>query len=256
MSMSAGNGNALKQQRFRRRHRWLGKSIVVFIVFLAVSGIVLNHGDALRLDSRYVSWSWLLDAYGLDVPAPTASYAAGDRRATLLGERLFLDDREVDVTVAQLTGLVAVGPLLVIGGESRVHVFLDTGELVETIDFGADLPGPVDRLGLAQDRVVIGSEGALWRADADVAFFTPWTQPADDTSWSQASAPDPDELAALATAWRGRGVTVERVLLDLHSGRIFGLVGKLVLDLIAVILIVLSVSGLLLARLRARNGTK
>ena len=256
MSMSAGNGNALKQQRFRRRHRWLGKSIVVFIVFLAVSGIVLNHGDALRLDSRYVSWPWLLDAYGLDVPAPTASFAAGDRRATLLGERLFLDDRELDVSAKQLTGLVAVGPLIVIGGESSVHVFLDTGELVETIDLAANLSGPVSRLGLAADRVVIDSGSALWRADADVAFFEAWTPDGADIAWSQASNPGADELAELAKAWRGRGVTVERVLLDLHSGRIFGLVGKLVLDLIAVILIVLSVTGLLLARLRARNGIK
>ena len=256
MSMSAGNGNALKQQRFRRRHRWLGKSIVVFIVFLAVSGIVLNHGDALRLDSRYVSWPWLLDAYGLDVPSPAASFAAGERRATLLGERLFLDEREADVSVTRLTGMVAIGPLLVIGDQSRVHVFLETGELVETIDLGADLPGPVGRVGLADERVVIDSGGALWRADADVAFFEAWAPNAGDVEWSQESAPGADELAALAKAWRGRGVTVERVLLDLHSGRIFGLVGKLVLDLIAVILIVLSVSGLLLARLRARNGTK
>ena len=256
MSMSAGNGNALKQQRFRRRHRWLGKSIVAFIVFLAISGIVLNHGDALRLDSRYVSWPWLLDAYGLDVPAPAASFAAGERRATLLGERLFLDEREVDVSIALLTGMVAIGPLLVMGDQDRVHVFLETGELVESIDLQANLPGAIDRVGLAEDRVVIGSSGAFWRADADVAFFEEWAPSGNDVAWSRESVPGDDELAALETAWRGRGVTVERVLLDLHSGRIFGLVGKLVLDLIAVILIVLSVSGLLLARLRARNGTK
>jgi hypothetical protein len=253
--MSAGNGNAVKQQRFRRRHRWLGKSIVVFIVFLAVSGVVLNHGDALRLDSRYVSWPWLLDAYGLDVPAPAASFAAGERRATLLGERLFLDAREADVSIEALTGMVAIGPLVVIGDQRRVHVFLETGELVETIDLRADLPATVGRLGLAEERVVIDSDGEFWRADAEVAFFEEWALNGNDVEWSQESAPGADELAALAKAWRGRGVTVERVLLDLHSGRIFGLVGKLVLDLIAVILIVLSVSGLLLARLRARNGS-
>lgn len=254
--MSAGNGNALKQQRFRRRHRWLGKSIVVFIVFLAISGIVLNHGDDMGLDSRYVSWPWLLDAYGLEVPAPAASYAAGERRATLLGERLFLDDREPEVRLATLTGMVAVGPLLVIGGGSRVHVLLDTGELVETIDLRAELPGPIDRIGAADGRVIIDSAGALWRADADVAFFEAWTSAGNDVTWSNESAPGPDELAGLATAYRGRGVTVERVLLDLHSGRIFGLVGKLFIDVIAVILIILSLSGLLLARLRARNGSR
>jgi hypothetical protein len=99
--MSAGNGNALKQQRVRRRHRWLGKTIVAFIVFLALSGIVLNHGNDLGLDRRYVSWSWVLDAYGLDVPEPAASFADGPRRATLLGERLFLDEigKELPITI-------------------------------------------------------------------------------------------------------------------------------------------------------------
>jgi hypothetical protein len=254
MSMSAGNGNALKQQRVRRRHRWLGKTIVAFIVFLALSGIVLNHGDDFGLDRRYVSWSWVLDAYGLDVPEPAASFADGPRRATLLGERLFLDDREVEARVSSLTGMVVTGPLLVIAGESRVHVFLDTGALVETVDLRAELPGVIDRIGVADGRVVIDCDGRLWRADADVAFFEPWTPIGGDVAWSNESAPAGSEFAALQTAYRGRGITVERVLLDLHSGRIFGLVGKLFLDMIAVILIVLSVSGLILARLRARSG--
>ena len=94
------------------------------------------------------------------------------------------------------------------------------------------------------------------RARLDLDESNQVAPPGDDIAWSNASPPGADELAALAKAWRGRGVTVERVLLDLHSGRIFGLVGKLVLDLIAVVMIVLSVSGLLLARLRARNGIK
>jgi hypothetical protein len=253
--MSAGNGNGPKRQKFRRGHRWLGKTIVVFVVFLALSGIVLNHGDDMGLDQRYVSWPWLLDAYGLDMPEPAASFAAGSRRATLLGERLFIDDKETEVRETALAGLVSVGPLLVVGGESRVHVFLDSGELVETMDLRGELQGSIDRLGVADDRVVIESDGARWRADADVAFFEAWPE-GGDTAWSQASAPGSDELAALGTAYRGRGVTVERVLLDLHSGRIFGLAGKLLLDLVAVVLVVLSVSGLMLARLRARNGNR
>lgn len=254
--MSAGNGNLLKWQRFRRGHRWLGKTIIVFVIFLALSGIVLNHGDDMRLDSRYVSWPWLLDAYGLEVPAPTASYAADAHRATLLGDRLFLDALEVETRLANLTGMVAAGPMLALGDENRVHVYLDTGELVETIDLRGDLPGAIERIGVAGERVVLDSAGALWRADADVAFFEEWDAADADIAWAQATAPSAAELAALATAYRGRGITVERVLLDLHSGRLFGLIGKLFLDLIALIMIVLSVSGLLIARLRVSNGNR
>lgn len=255
--MSAGNGKQRKQQRFRRGHRWLGKTIVLFVVLLALSGIALNHGDAMGLDRRYVSWSWVLDAYGLDVPVPTASFAGGDRRVTLLGERLFLDGEEVDEPLRSLSGAVAIGPLLVIGGRTRVLVLMASGELVEAMDLGPQLAGQIERVGRTQDRVILEAGGALYRSDADVAFFEAWDGPATDPiDWSSASSPGDDELALIEAAYRGRGVTVERVLLDLHSGRIFGLFGKLFLDFIAIVLIVLSVSGLVLARLRARIGGK
>ena len=60
-------------------------------------------------------------------------------------------------------------------------------------------------------------------------------------------------MAVLEAAWRGKGLTVERVLLDLHSGRILGKVGPLLMDLVAVFLIVLSLSGLILAKVRNRK---
>ena len=253
--MSAGNGTARKLQKFRRGHRWLGKTLMVFIVFLALTGIVLNHGDGLGLDQRYVSWSWVLDAYGLDVPEPAASFAAGEQRVTLVGERLFLDGAEIDEPLQALSGAVAVGPVLAIAGESRVLVLLTTGELVEAMDLDAVLPGPIERVGGTGERVVLASDGVLYRSDADVAFFEAWGGGDDDSiKWSQATAPGEEELALIDTAYRGRGVTVERLLLDLHSGRLFGLLGKVFLDLIAIILIVLSLSGLMLAKLRPRNG--
>ncbi|HSN52770.1 MAG TPA: PepSY-associated TM helix domain-containing protein, partial [Woeseiaceae bacterium] len=55
------------------------------------------------------------------------------------------------------------------------------------------------------------------------------------------------------TLYRGRGVTVERVLDDLHSGRIFARAGTLVMDAVAVFMIVLSLSGFVLWLQRGRR---
>ena len=60
-------------------------------------------------------------------------------------------------------------------------------------------------------------------------------------------------MESLKSAWRGRGVTVERLLLDLHSGRIFSAAGPLLMDLVAVFLILLSVSGIILSKVRNRR---
>lgn len=212
------NGNG--RSRFRRNHRWAGGTLVAFVLFLSLTGIALNHSNDLGLDRKYITWDWLLEAYGMGLPE---SYA----------------------------GMVAIDPLVVVGDGRRVHVLLSSGELVETIDLAEQLPGGIDRVGLAGDRAILQSGGNLLRSDANLAEFVSWTGvEANEVNWSDEIAPDTPGLEALEASWRGHGLTVERVLLDLHSGRLFRIPGRLLLDIVAIGLILLSVSGLILARRR------
>jgi hypothetical protein len=225
---------------------------VIFIVFLSISGITLNHSVDLELDRRYVSWSWLLDAYGIEVPAPAASFADSGRRATLLGGRLFLDGRDTGHQESVLTGIADLGSLIVIGGEKKVYLLTETGEFVEAIDLAPDLDGPIEQVGRVDTRAVLKTAGAMYSSDPDIAMFEVRNLEAAD-HWSIATPPSEVEMAALETAWRGRGVTVERLLLDLHSGRVFGSAGPLFMDVVAILLIALSLSGLILSRARNRR---
>jgi hypothetical protein len=237
----------------------VGLSVVVFVLFLAISGMTLNHASDLGLDRRYVSWSWLLDAYGIQAPAPSASYEDAGHRGTLLGERLFLDGLDTGQRLSMLTGFIAVDQLILVTAEHGAHLFTSSGERVESFDLQAGLPGPIERLGRVDGLAVIQSSGQLFRSDAEFAGFEPWeTSPADEISWSAPSSPDAAELAALDAAWRGRGLTVERMVLDLHSGRIFDMPGVLLMDLVALCMIALGLSGLVLsnARYRRQNGAK
>jgi len=246
-----GNGSA-RRRRLRRGHRWVGLSLVAFVLLLSISGIALNHSIDLELDRRYVSWSWLLDAYGLEVPAPATSFADSGHRATLVGERLFLDGRDTGQQDSILTGIAGLGSLVVIGGEQTVYLMTESGEFVEAIDLGAKLDGPIEQVGRSGERAILKSAGKLYRSDPEIALFEAWDDESAD-HWSVATPPDAAELAVLQTAWRGRGVTVERLLLDLHSGRVFGSAGPLFMDIVAILLIALSLSGLILSRARNRR---
>ena len=257
--MTPTNGNRRARQWFRRGHRWVGLSAVVFVLFLAVSGVTLNHASDLGLDRHYVGWSWVLDAYGIQAPAPSASFEDGGHRGTLLGERLFLDGLDTGQRLSMLTGFIAVDQLVLATAEQGAHLFTSSGERVESIDLQAGLPGPIERLGRVEGRAIIQSNGQLFRSDAEFAGFEPWAfSPSIAISWSVPSSPDAAELTALDEAWRGRGLTVERMVLDLHSGRIFDMPGVLLMDLVALCMIVLGLSGLLLSssRYRRQNGAK
>ena len=158
MSILRSNGNALT--RLRRVHRWVGATLLLFVVFLSVSGIAVNHASDFGLDRKYISWSWLLEAYGMKAPSPYA-------------------------------GMVSLEQLVVVGDGQRVHLLLETGELIESIDLGASLPGDIVRVGSAGGRAILDSGGTLYRSDEDVTLFEPWAEGTEHPiSWSSEVDPD------------------------------------------------------------------
>ena len=61
--------------------------------------------------------------------------------------------------------------------------------------------------------------------------------------WSVPAALPADELAALQADFLSRILPLERVLLDVHSGRIGGMIGTILMDGAAVLLLLLALSG-------------
>lgn len=228
-------------------HRWLGGLTVAFVLSLSITGIALNHGAALRLDARHIDWPWLLNLYGIDPPTITTSYSDGRHRATLLDGRLYLHQQLISETEAALAGLVQQDGILVVATSDRVLLFTPSGERIDAIDLGDQLGGPIQSIGLYQDRAVIRTEREAFIADASLAQFGPLAVGSDiEVQWVQASDVETSLAEALQRDAIGRGLTLERVLIDMHSGRIAGPVGVWLMDIAALALIFLSISGLVL----------
>jgi len=241
----------------RRTHRWLGVAASLFVLLLSVTGVLLNHSVEWKLDRRYVQWDWLLDAYGIRVPEPSAAYSDGNHYATLLGGHLFFDDQEVARDVDGLTGMVIPGDVAIIATTDGLLLVTQRGEFVERIDLGGSLSAPIERIGRANGRLVVGTAGALYLADADITGVGPaGAEQVPGISWATPADAPPELERRLGSLYRGQGLTVERLLMDLHSGRVIARAGPLILDLVALGLVLLSVSGLVFWYRggRAKNG--
>ena len=44
-------------------HKKIGVYTALFVIFLAISGIALNHTEKLKLNTTYIKMDWLLDLY-------------------------------------------------------------------------------------------------------------------------------------------------------------------------------------------------
>ena len=237
-----------RARRFRRFvlvwHRRLGLAAAPFVLLLVATGVLLNHTDRLGLDRRVAGGEWLLSWYGIDSAAPTEGFAAGDSWISQAGDRIWLDSAPVAESAAPLAGAVWSAPLVAMATTEAVYLFAPDGALVEkAVPVG--VPGPLTGVAAATGgALVLRTASGAWAGDLDLAEWRPVAGSAPPAAWARPQ-PLPSGIAAgIAQARRGAGLPWERVLLDLHSGRLFGALGPLIMDLAAVALLLLAASGL------------
>jgi hypothetical protein len=223
----------------RRWHARIGFAAVVFFLFLAVTGVVLNHATELGLDARYVHAAWVARWYGLAPEPPRHAFRSGRHDLVAANGRWLFDGRISGEKFPQPVGLVELPDMLVVASAASIYLYRNDGALIERMESNA-LPGaPVQAIGSGADRLVLRTASGTFES-SDALSWQP--APQDAIAWS---AP-----AELSTAEREKyaellepGVSLQRLLLDLHSGRFAGRYGPLAVDLLAVFLTVLSLSG-------------
>lgn len=226
-------------------HKWhkkFGVFAALFVIFLVISGIALNHSQQLQLNKNYIQTQWLLDLYQINPASEPVSFEADGIRVSQLGERIYFDRREIAKDVQQLIGLVIANEVVTVAFDGQLIVLSKGGETIEHLTGVEGVPAGMKEIGSDdQGDIVIKAAHGYYHVNLDALEWKEYDYL--DASWLLASA-IPDALNEdLLQQYRGSGLTIERVLLDLHSGRIVGPWGVYFVDLIALLLLVLSCTG-------------
>ena len=237
---------------WQRWHRRIGLILAIVIVVLCVTGILLNHAALLGLDRHYPGWGWLQDWYESDARGGPESFATGRHWFSRVGDRLFFDGRDTGERSARLLGAVLVDDLHVAAVDDRLLLVGEDGAIIEVLGPAHGVPMSVNAIGRATDgRVVLRAGAGIVMADADLLQW----QSGDEggVQWSVAAVPPPGIAEQLQLAYRGRGVSLERLTRDLHTGRLFASYGVWLVDLATLLLLFLVVSGFWIWWLRLRR---
>ncbi len=224
-------------------HRRLGLVALIFVIILSITGIMLNHTEALKLDESIVESELLLDWYGISPPGEPVSFSSASTRISQWGEQLFFNEIAVFSHHESLTGIAVTDDVIAVALEENVLLLDHTGDVIELLPAG--LNQPIVKAGSSQQRVLLLDEsGQHYLSDSQLTRWQAIKQP-EEADWSKASLLSEDELAPLKQSFRGQGLTLERVILDLHSGRLFHpTIGVIIMDASAVIMMLLGISGL------------
>ena len=238
----------------QRRHRSFGAIAAVFILFMVISGLAINHSHNLGLDQRHVSQSSLLSWYGFAEPQSIRSFAVADGWLSITGSQLYLNDGHV-ATMTNTVGVVSKADMLIAAGSKELLLIDHSGALIERLPWGASGAGPLEAIGLYKNKVVAAkSVNQVWLADAQILGWRKAGIAAEDIVWSSPVSTPQVLQRAITEQYRGDGLSIERVLLDFHSGRIFGPLGVIVYDLLAIAVGFMAISGLVLWLRGRRNS--
>jgi hypothetical protein len=223
-------------------HRRIGLIAIVLVIVLAVTGIMLNHTEALKLDETYVESSALLGWYGLEPEGEAVSYDVGKHVITVLDKLVFFNTYPVTNTDQSFHGAVTTDQLIVLAFDTELILLTADGDFVERIPTGHSF-AQIQRIGVKYERPVIET-GDLMYYMADEHILDWDIVINEGITWADKTTLSNSKMSVLLESFRGRGLTLERVILDLHSGRIFGRYGIYLMDAAAIALLWLSCSGL------------
>lgn len=222
-----------------RWHRRIGAILVLIIVCLSVSGILINHSQQMGLHKKPVLSSWLARLYGLPLDQVESGFEVNQHWLSQINATLYFN-RSATIKCESLIGAVPYQEEIAVLCSNALVLLDNAGELVESLP----MPEPgSSRLGLWESLLVVEARlGLLVFNEEELAWVA--FNDAKPVQWV-APALLPEKLSAALNKKGGvRGLSWEQVLLDFHSGRLFGNAGVWVVDMSALLMVLLALSGL------------
>ncbi|MFZ5724395.1 MAG: PepSY domain-containing protein [Pseudomonadota bacterium] len=236
------------RRRIRRWHRRIAGFAVAIVLWFALSGILLNHAQDLALDRTPLPDAWSRFFYGASLPETLHGYRLDERWAVVVDDTLHHGTRAIGACAGGLRGAARLGEWHALACTDVVHLVDRDGNPVERIDDSWGLDGAITAIAPASpSAIAIVTTGATRCLDATLGAL----QDCRAQATPVAAEPVPaDARSALADSLAPPAADRERLLHDLHSGRLFGVSARWLWDLFALTLLVLAGSGLWLMRRR------
>ncbi|WP_196137238.1 PepSY domain-containing protein [Aliikangiella sp. G2MR2-5] len=244
---------------FRKWHRRMGFAASLFILNLAVTGILLNHYEQLGLHKSFVSSSWLLDLYGVKAPEDVRCYQQTSFTACQLGRQIFINQSYWQESEDMLLGLIQTGDSLYLLTESERFILSPKLQLIDQELIAESIGQNIDAVywPLNQDNnepLIVRSANDFFRFDLEQEEWESMQKP-QEIQEQPTFSPGSESVELLQSLYRENQITHLRFVQDLHSGRVIGLSGQTTNDLSAFILILLAISGFITWQRRKNRPT-
>ncbi|WP_282110897.1 PepSY-associated TM helix domain-containing protein [Shewanella algicola] len=221
-------------------HRRLGLASALFILLLTLTGVAINHSDDLGLDKTGVTQAWLLDYYGIAAPKHVAQFGQTSSALYITDNLLWQNQQMILEAADTLISATYASNMIVAIDAQQLYLFDKQGLLQETQSNSTGLPADLLGLAFVDNRVWLNTANGIYQADEQLIDWQLASLPNGFNAWVSAN----NEIdKAIINRARSANLSWQRVMLDLHSGRLFGHLTIWLWDLFALALLMVSLSG-------------
>lgn len=227
-----------------RWHRRIGLSLFFMVIFLAVSGFALNHSMGLKLSDTKLSSDWLLSWYGIEQPANEGfELTKGNWLYQAGNSQLFLNQIPIAQCQPPLLSVVEIEHQILALCDDQLAVLTTKGELIESFTGLQGLPAGTTAVIAQNDQLYLRGDYGVLAFDADSLAVSASPISLLPSNNIAVALPQPlkDHLTAQGL---NSSISMETLILDLHSGRFFGDAGVLFVDIVGLLLCILAITGL------------
>lgn len=233
----------------RTIHYQTGILVSAFLIVFAVTGILLQHTNGLKLNAHYAP-AWLVSPlYGVKVTTST-HYHLKKHWVASAGGWLYLDGQPVSgVIVNNIQGAVWTKEGIWVAVNEELLLLAKTRLIIDRRSTREGLPERITSIGKDQHGgLIVASASGNWKVTEDLRFESAGNTN-ERITWSEIHQTSPAQALLEQQILQHANdhlITWERAITDLHSGQIGGTIGQVVAHLMGFLILLVATAGVVL----------
>lgn len=231
----------------RKLHKYVGLFAALWVLFLAVTGFLLQNDKFFKLESTFISNSLILKSYNLG--EQYIAFGDQNNHLTQIDKQISINDQFAKKLDKEITSAIYFQDNWIVSTTTQIIWFSPNAEEVQSLDELDGLEVPIQKIGILNNEILYQTGNQLFDLNGSEMVVTNQTKMIEPKIYG-----DTEFKKSKLQKQNAQIITLKKFILDLHSGL---LSSTLLNNLAAISLIWLSISGLVIfINSKPRNKNK
>ena len=245
--------------KLRKLHKYLGFAFSLFILHLTVTGILLTYPKTFNIEETYISNFFILKKYNMDTHKEVYGFVNIEDEVIIIKNNIYLNSKFIDKFSDEIINILYQKKenKIIVLSESNIglYFFENIDSQLEIIDIiNLENTKEIKHLGLnlSGDEVFFKNNSDYYNLDNN--YLLKLVNKKDkNIRWSNINKIDKKLAKYYLNIHQGNGVSLTRILTELHNGKFFGSIFTLILFFSSLSLIFLTLSSFIFATNMFKN---